>query len=123
MNELKLWQALACFGQEQVARVLEDPQWQKIFPDVLQRLASKDDRARYDTLIPAPMLKTMAARKPYQYAFGVRGNTLMCCPHPEDMPEGFLILLPLEVLDRYGSELLFEAVDRGAAVVDQGTSS
>ena len=123
MIGFEFWKALTCFGEEQVKHVLQDPQWKEMYSDLLQNLESKDDRIRYDTMIPFDMIKAMAAFRPYQFSFGYQDNILNCRPRPEDIPTDFIILSPLAALERFGSELLFEAVDHGTAIVKKDNVS
>ena len=123
VNEFEFWKVLTCFGEEQVKHVLQDPQWSETFSDVFQRLESEDDSIRYNTMIPFAMIKAIATIKPYQYAFGFHGNVLKCRPQPEDIPPDFIILSPLEALEKFGIKPLFEAVDYGTAIVNKGSLS
>lgn len=123
MGELEFWKALTCFGEEPVKTVIQDPQWHEMFSDVFESLDSKDDRVRYNTIIPLAMLKAMASFEPHQYAFGYRNNVLKCRPRSEEIPAGFIILSPLEALERFGSELLLEAVDYGTAIANENELS
>src|SRR3989304_4286722 len=117
MDGFALWKALACFGEEQTNKVLLDPQWRRIYPEVFERLDSEVKRTKYDTLIPLPILRVIAASEPHLLAFGFREAELICRADTDKIPSGFTMISPLEALDRFGGNLLLEAVDYGTSKV------
>ena len=115
MRGLKFWQALTCFGKDQVMSVLQTRDWRAMYADVFKDLESRDDRVRNGAVIPLRILKAMASVTPYLYAFGAREASLICRPRAEDLPPDFTYLTPLEALENFGGEAMVEAVDYGSA--------
>ena len=117
MEELALWKVLACFGKEQVNRVLQDPQRQSTYPEMFEMLDSAQDRAKYDVLIPPSLLKEIASIEPFCYVFAFRENELICRDKIERVPNDFKIVSPLEALERFEGNLMLEAVDYGTSKI------
>jgi hypothetical protein len=117
MEGLALWKALTCFGQEQVNKVLQDPQQRSTYPKLFETLDSANKRARYDTIIPPSLLKEIASTEPYLYVFAFRGDELICRDRIERIPTDFKIILPLEALERFGGDLMLAAVDYGTSKI------
>jgi hypothetical protein len=117
MDGLTLWKTLACFGQEQTTKVLQDPRWRNVYPELFEVFDSATKRTKYDTTIPLPLLKEIASTEPSLYIFAFREEELICRDVIARIPSDFKIITPLEALERFGGDLMLEAVDYGTSKV------
>ena len=123
MNGLKYWKVLVCFGTKQTEKVLENPHWRDVFPDVFQGLAATDLPTKGATIIPNDIVRAIAEVQPYENIFGFQGNILRTRTRPEEMPDGYELLTPLEALERFGGECMRQAVDYGSVDINKCESS
>lgn len=109
-----LWKASTAFNNGY--DVLCDPKWREIYPELYIRQTYPDDPCPINsqTILPVEIVLEMARRSNYMFAGGENG--LACYHHDRSyVPATIKMLTPLEALLKYGSEMVFEAVDKGSS--------
>lgn len=112
---LPFWKALAAF-ELQPEEVLTNQEWRLKFPRVYEQLDTLMDSpppAWGKVWIPYAMLVEMA--KVTRVLFFVSREWLIGTNRREAVPTGFKEITPLEALQRYGPEHVFEASDKSGS--------
>jgi hypothetical protein len=66
---LKNWRAEITFGPEAVDAILSEARWAQQFPDVVERLQSRDEIAKSQTVLPGEMIYVIAGRDECTFDF------------------------------------------------------
>jgi hypothetical protein len=66
---LTYWHATQIFGPDALTQVLAEGRWSERYTDLFKRIGSEDIRLRNTTLLPAEVVREIAARPEFIYDF------------------------------------------------------